>query len=69
MELTQINVPEPSVNINLSLTELSDIIRMISTPCPTVTKSRQNYFFNELIGIKKNTLKEYIKQTERVEIK
>ena len=69
MELTQINVPEPSVNINLSLTELIDIIRMILTPCPTVTKSRQNYFLNELIGIKETILKEYLKQTERVEIK
>ena len=69
MELTQINVPEPSVNINLSLTELIDIIRMILTPCPTVTKGRQDYFLNKLIGIKEDILKEYLKQTERVEIK
>jgi len=69
MELTQINVPEPSVNINLSLTELIDIIHMVLTPCPTVTKGRQNYFLNELMGIKEAILKEYLKQTERVEIK
>ena len=69
MELTQINVPEPSVNINLSLTELIDIIHMILTPCPTVTKSRQDYFLNKLIGIKEDILKKYLKQTERVEIK
>ena len=69
MELTQINAPEPSVNINLSLTELIDIIRIIRSTAPTVTKPRQDYFLNELIGIKENILKEYIKQTERVEIK
>lgn len=68
MELTQINVPEPSVNINLSLTELIDIIRMILTPCPTVTKPRQDYFLNELIGIKEDILKEYLKQTERIDV-
>ena len=69
MELTQINVPEPSVNINLSLTELIDIIRIIRSTSPTVTKGRQDYFLNKLIGIKEDILKEYLKQTERVEIK
>ncbi len=69
MKLTQIDVPEPSVNINLSLTELIDIIRMIRSPSAMVTKPRQDYFLNELIGIKEDILKEYLKQTERMEIK
>lgn len=69
MKLTQIDVPEPSVSINLSLTELIDIIRMIRSPSAMVTKTRQDYFLNELIGIKEDILKEYLKQTERMEIK
>ena len=68
MELTQIDVPEPSVNINLSLTELIDIIRMIRSPSAMVTKPRQDYFLNKLIGIKEDILKEYLKQTKRIDV-
>ena len=68
MELTQINIPEPSVNINLSLTELIEIIRIIYSTSSTVTKPRQAYFLDKLIGIKGDLLIEYLKQTEKIDV-